>query len=328
MGGITAGTAIHPYHLPLMSRTALSIGNFDGVHIGHAALIRRARDLAGTDGRVVVISFDPHPATILRPERTPPRLTTFALRAEMLRALGADVVEKLEPTPGVLAMSAEEFVHDLVKRYAPTWIVEGPDFHFGKGRSGTLELLRSLGTASGYTLHIEPSVKIALHDQLIAPASSSLTRWLLANGRVADAALVLGRAHRLEGVVVKGDQRGRTIGFPTANLDSEVMPPSDGVYAATATLPDGRRFPAALNIGTRPTFHGVDRRIEAHMLGATEMPAYGWRLSLDIAAFVRDQVRFDSVQRLTEQLRRDCDRAAEMLASPLTLCTTEPLAWR
>ncbi|MBL8761383.1 MAG: riboflavin biosynthesis protein RibF [Phycisphaerae bacterium] len=311
-----------------MPATAITIGNFDGVHIGHAALVRRARELAGPEGRVVVISFDPHPATILRAERTPPRLTTFARREGLLRAAGADVVEKLEPTPEILAMTAEEFVRDLVKRYAPAWIVEGPDFRFGKGRSGTLELLRSLGAASGYTLHVEPSVTLGLHDHLIAPASSSLTRWLLANARVADAALVLGRPHRLEGVVVKGDQRGRTIGFPTANLDSEVMPPADGVYAAVATLPDGRPFPAALNIGTRPTFRGVDRRVEAHLLGATEMPEYGWRLSLDIAAFVRDQVRFDSVQRLADQLRCDCDRAAVMLASHLTLCATEPLVCR
>lgn len=311
-----------------MPRTVLSIGNFDGVHIGHAALLHRARELAGVDGRVVAISFDPHPATILRPERTPPRLTTFARREELLRGLGADVVEKLEPTPAILAMSAEEFIRGLVARHEPAWIIEGPDFHFGKGRSGTLDLLRSLGAANGYSLHVEPSVKLGLHDQLIAPASSSLTRWLLANGRVADAALVLGRPHRLEGVVVRGDQRGRTIGFPTANLDSEVMPPADGVYAAIATLPDGRTHPAALNIGTRPTFQGIDRRVEAHLIGAAGLPEYGWRLSLDVVAFVRDQVRFDSIQRLTEQLRRDCDRAAEMLASATTFSTTEPLACR
>lgn len=311
-----------------MPRTVLSIGNFDGVHIGHAALLRRARELAGADGRVVAISFDPHPATILRPERTPPRLTTFARREELLGGSGADVVEKLEPTPAILAMSAEEFIRGLVARHGPSWIIEGPDFHFGKGRSGTLDLLRSLGAANGYSLHVEPAVTLGLHDQLIAPASSSLTRWLLANSRVADAGLVLGRPHRLEGVVVRGDQRGRTIGFPTANLDSEVMPPADGVYAAIATLPDGRGFPAALNIGTRPTFQGIDRRVEAHLIGATGLPDYGWRLSLDIVAFVRDQVRFDSIQRLTEQLRRDCDRAAEMLASASTFSTTEPLACR
>ncbi|MFO0836669.1 MAG: bifunctional riboflavin kinase/FMN adenylyltransferase [Phycisphaerales bacterium] len=311
-----------------MPRTVLSIGNFDGVHIGHAALVRRARELAGADGRVVAISFDPHPATILRPERTPPRLTTFARREELLRGSGADIVEKLEPTPAILAMSAEEFIRDLVARHGPSWIIEGPDFHFGKGRSGTLDLLRSLGAANGYSLHVEPSVKLGLHDQLIAPASSSLTRWLLANARVADAGLVLGRPHRLEGVVVRGDQRGRTIGFPTANLESEVMPPADGVYAAIATLPDGRAFPAALNIGTRPTFQGIDRRVEAHLIGATDLPEYDWRLSIDIVAFVRDQVRFDSIRRLTEQLRRDCDRAAEMLASASTFSTTEPLACR
>lgn len=311
-----------------MPRTVLSIGNFDGVHIGHAALLHRARELAGADGRVVAISFDPHPATILRPERTPPRLTTFARREELLRGLGADVVEKLEPTPALLAMSAEEFIRGLVARHEPAWIIEGPDFHFGKGRSGTLDLLRSLGAANGYSLRVEPAVTLGLHDQLIAPASSSLTRWLLANARVADAGLVLGRPHRLEGVVVRGDQRGRTIGFPTANLDSEVMPPADGVYAAIATLPDGRTHPAALNIGTRPTFQGIDRRVEAHLIGAAGLPEYGWRLSLDVVAFVRDQVRFDSIQRLTEQLRRDCDRAAEMLASASTFSTTEPLACR
>lgn len=311
-----------------MPCTVLTIGNFDGVHIGHTALVRRSRELAGPNGRVVVLSFDPHPATILRPERTPPRLTTFARRQALLGSAGADFVERLEPTPAVLSMSAEEFVRGLVSRHAPSWIVEGPDFHFGKGRSGTLALLRAMGETNSFSLHVEPSVTLGLSDQLMAPASSSLARWLLANGRVVDAGLLLGRPHRLEGLVVKGDQRGRTIGFPTANLESETMPPADGVYAAIATLPDGRTLPAALNIGTRPTFQGVDRRVEAHVIGAAGLPGYGWRLSLDVVAFLRDQVRFDSVRRLTEQLTRDCERACQMLGSPTSFRTTEPLSCR
>lgn len=295
--------------------TIITIGNFDGVHAGHAALVRRARDIAGRDGRVIAIAFDPHPAALLRPERTPPRLTTFARRVQLLRAAGVDDVVRLEPTHQLLALTADEFIRDLVERLAPSCIVEGPDFHFGKGRTGTLDVLRALGERHGFSLHVEPAVSLALNDHTIAPASSSLARWLIAHGRLIDVTRVLGRPHRLEGIVVRGDQRGRTIGFPTANLDCDVMPPGDGVYAGLATLPDGRVFTTALNVGARPTFNGVEHRVEAHLVGATDLPEYGWRLSLDLVAFLRDQVRFDRVERLIEQLHRDAARAATLVSS-------------
>lgn len=304
-------------------KASITIGNFDGVHLGHAALVRRARHLVGPEGRVVVMAFDPHPISRLRPAATPARLTHFDDRVRLLRALGADEVIRLDPTEALLGEEPEEFIRNVVSEYRPAWFVEGDDFHFGKGRAGTPRTLGVLGEAWGFALDTVPAVEVALGDQQIARASSSLIRWLLGHGRVRDAAIVLGRVYSVRGTVLKGDQRGRTIGFPTANISTECMIPGDGVYAARATLPNGRDVPAAVNIGTRPTFAGAERRVEAHLIGVTpDGPEYGWECGLAFVSRLRDQVRFDSVDRLRAQLGRDVARTRAVLAGNLPCTVT------
>lgn len=294
----------------------MTIGNFDGVHRGHAALIHRARALAEPLGaRVVAVTFDPHPAAILRPGSAPQPLMDFDRRSELLRSLGVDDVVRLQATPELLARSPAEFVADLVKQLHPAAFVEGPDFRFGNGRRGTLDTLRSLGAVHGFTVEVVGPIEVVLADLTIVRASSSLARWLLAHGRVADAAAVLGRWHEIRATVERGDQRGRTIGFPTANLRTDSPLPGDGVYAAWATLPGGIRRPAALSVGVKPTFSGRARVAEAHLLNHDHagLPEYGWPISIELVAWVRDQVRFGSSAELVAQLARDCHRVRLLL---------------
>lgn len=296
--------------------TAVTIGNFDGVHVGHAALVRRCRALAG-NGPVHVLSFDPHPMTRLRPEAAPARLSTFEQREAWLRALGADFVHRLTPDESLLNKSAREFVAWLVDQYHPQFIVEGDDFHFGKGRAGNNQVLRSLGPEFAFDVDVVPPVEVALGDDLIVRASSSILRWLITQGRVADAARVLARPYEVAGTVTQGDQRGRAIGFPTANLRTECLLPADGVYAAYGILGNGRRLAAAVNIGTRPTFDGQSRRLEAHLLDVRPHDAldgYNWPLRIQLIAWVREDLRFDDVDSLVQQIHRDCDRVRDLLA--------------
>ncbi|HYE61234.1 MAG TPA: bifunctional riboflavin kinase/FMN adenylyltransferase [Phycisphaerales bacterium] len=295
--------------------TAVTIGNFDGVHLGHAALVRRCRELAG-GGPVRVLSFDPHPMTLLRPQSAPARLSGFEQREAWLRGLGADEVVRLTPDESLLNKSAREFVVWLVERYRPRFVVEGDDFHFGKGRLGNNDTLRALGGELGFEVDVVPPVEVALGDDLIVRASSSIVRWLITQGRVADAGRVLGRAYEVAGVVRQGDQRGRTIGYPTANLSTEQLLPADGVYAAYAVLPNARRYACAVNVGTRPTFEGVERRLEAYVLEApaSGLEGYNWRLRVQLVAWVREDLKFDDVPSLVRQIERDCARVRDLLA--------------
>lgn len=309
---------------------ALTIGSFDGVHCGHAALLAAARQEVdgGGRGRVIALVFDPHPLTALRPEAAPPRLTTFDQRRRLLLAQGADEVVRLEPSEQTLAQSPEAFVEWLASTFRPAAIVEGKDFRFGRQRAGDVRVLAELGQRHGVRVRVLDPIEVVLDDHSLAPASSTLCRWLLKNGRVADAARVLGRTHVVEGEVVRGDRRGRTIGFPTANIATEVLTPADGVYAAWAELPDGSRRPAAVNVGARPTFAGAARTLEAHLISieASEqtvawaplpgLPEYGWPIRLHFSAFLRDSVAFAGIQALMGQLRRDCARALELLGRP------------
>jgi riboflavin kinase/FMN adenylyltransferase len=302
---------------PPTAATAVTIGNFDGVHLGHAALVQRCRGLVGPGGRVCVLAFDPHPMTKLRPEAAPARLSTFEQREAWLRGLGADEVVRLTPDEALLGKTAREFVEWLVARYAPAFVVEGDDFHFGKARGGSTRTLQELGPSMGFRTEVVGPVEVALGDDLIVRASSSIVRWLLSQGRVRDAAAVLGRPYELAGVVVKGDQRGRTIGYPTANLSTECMLPAEGVYAGEAVLPDGRRLMAAVNVGVRPTFSGEGRRLEAYFLDAgspESLPKYDWPLKVSLVSWLRDDLRFDDVNSLVRQIDRDCIRTREALS--------------
>lgn len=317
-----------------MPGTVVTIGNFDGVHRGHATLIARARDLAGPAGRVVVLSFDPHPSAVLRPGTEPDRLTTFAHRAELLRGAGADEVRRLEPDRALLSMTPDEFLGHVCRAFQPTALVEGADFHFGRGRTGNVRSLADIGARLGFAVEVVPPVRVALLDHAEVIASSSILRWLLRHGRVADAAIVLGRPYALTGPIVAGDRRGREIGFPTANLaPPEQTPPGPGVYACTAELPGSRELPAAVHVGDRPTVGDADYRIEAHILGlptAANAPGRrngewspieglsetGWRCTLRFHSRLRDPIRFASVEALKAQVARDCRRTLELAESP------------
>lgn len=324
--------------------TAIVIGSLDGVHRGHAALLAGARGVVGPMGRVAAMVFDPHPLTALNPALAPARLTTWPQRERLLREAGADEVVRLEPTAALLGQSPLHFVHGVVERFRPIAFVEGPDFHFGKARAGNNRLLGLLGQDLGFATIVIDSVEAALTDHSIVRCSSSMVRWLVQRGRMNDAAIVLGRPYELEGTVVQGDRRGRTIGFPTANLRTDQLLPADGVYAACAVLPDGTCAPAALNVGERPTFDGIERRVEAHLLLGRRagdwsplpgLPEYGWPLRLQVVAFLRDQHRFESVTALTLQVARDCERARLLVADahmcgdarPLD-CTTHSISRR
>lgn len=293
------------------------------MHIGHAALVERARELVGPGGRVAVLTFDPHPASVLRPGDPVPRLTTFEQRERLLRGCGADAVVRLEPTRELLALDPGAFARRVAEQHAPSVIVEGPDFRFGHDRGGDVEALRTLGRGLGFEVEVVDPVAQALRDQSAVRVSSSIVRWVLAHGRVRDAALLLGRPYELAGSVVRGDRRGRGLGFPTANVVSACASPGDGVYAGIARLPDGRAWGAAINVGERPTFDGPAHRVEAHLLDVEAppgpagdgpwapipgLPEYGWACSLEFIGWVRDQVRFDSPEALRAQIGRDLER--------------------
>lgn len=298
----------------------VTIGNFDGVHVGHGRLLSVARDVAGDSGRVTAVVFDAHPRTVLRPDEPAPAvLTTFEQRRELILANGADEVVRLSPTNELLSMAPEAFVARMAAQHAPTWLVEGHDFRFGKGRKGDEHVLRRLGEAHGFGVTVVDEQMVSLSDQHEVRASSTLTRWLIERGRVADAARVLGRPYRMSGVVERGDRRGRTIGFPTANLRTPNALPADGVYAARATLGDGRTFDVALHVGERPVFDDTRRTVEAYVLDwegplAEGGEEYGWGLHLDVIAYLRDQMRFSGVDGLVEQIHRDVARSREALA--------------
>lgn len=336
----------------------VTIGTFDGVHAGHRALLAtaRARALAlttsGRPTRVVALAFDPHPMTRLKPDAAPARLSTFAQREGWLRDAGADEVFALEPTDALLSLSPEAFIVRVLEQHAAVAFVEGPDFHFGAQRAGNVRALAALGAGLGFDLDVVEPVDVTLDNQHIVRASSTLVRWLVRNGRVADAAAVLGRSYEVDGVVTQGDRLGRTIGFPTINIETSCMTPGDGVYAGVARVPaahlaeqgTGRapEYLAAINVGARPTVRGVSRRIEAHLLAPSPasrvptagpalagLPEYGWPVRLGFHSFIRDQVRFESVQHLVAQLARDVQRVRSRhttLAHTLELGTARDIA--
>jgi len=325
--------------------SVLTIGTFDGVHLGHQALVERAAAIAanvpaspGTRPSVIVLAFDPNPIEVLAPGNAPARLTTWAQRERHLLTAGADEVVKLEPTRELLAMPAAMFVERLAREYRPAAIVEGADFRFGAKRAGDVALMRDLGKSRGFEVDVVDQVEVPLTDHTIAPARSTVLRWLIERGRVGDAACLLGRPYAMAGTVVSGDRRGRTIGFPTANLDSPCLAPADGVYAGRATLPDGRVLAAAISVGTKPTFGTHARAIEAYLMddaagavaggrtgewGRIEgLPEYAWELELEFLAFVRDQAKFESLDALLAQMTRDCLRCREIArAAKQVTCT-------
>lgn len=296
----------------------ITIGNFDGVHRGHQAIVALASGLAGERGTVTAVTFEPLPAAVLRPSAAPPRLTLAARRQRLLEQAGCTRVMALDPAAGVLEQEPEEFIRQLRAAVPFDAVVEGSDFRFGRRRAGTVDTLRSLGQQQGFRTVVAPEFETSLSDgHLVAPRSTTV-RWLLELGRVADAARLLGRPHAVEGAVVRGDQRGRTIGFPTANVDCGALAlPADGVYAGVAHTPLGM-FAAAISVGTKPTFAAAPRTCEAFLLDfAGSVGEYGWPIRLEFHRWLREQFRFASVPALVEQMHRDIAQcAAPQLVSP------------
>lgn len=286
--------------------SVVSIGNFDGVHRGHQQLLRRVIELKRSNAApaAVVITFEPHPLTILRPAHAPPRLTSPARKRELLSAAGVDAMAVLAPSKELLNLTAEEFWQILRDVVRPTHLVEGNSFTFGKGRGGTIQRLREWSSAAGIQLHVVDPVTVPLLNMLEAPVSSSTIRWLLERGRVRDAAICLGRPHELEGLVVPGAQRGRELGTPTANLKCESqLVPADGVYAGRCII-DGRPWPAAVSIGTNPTFGENPRTVEAHFIGFSG-DLYGRTLRLEILDWQREQRTFAGMEALKQWIAHD-----------------------
>jgi riboflavin kinase/FMN adenylyltransferase len=294
-------------------RSVVTIGVFDGVHRGHQRVVRRAAEAAVQLALpVVVITFDPHPDEVVRPGSHPPFLCTARRRAELLAGLGVDAVCLLPFTREFSRLSPDEFVRTvLVDRLHAARVVVGEDFRFGHRATGDVALLAQLGekydfAAEGVPLLADDGVRI----------SSSEIRERLAAGDVAGATRDLGRPHRVEGVVVRGQQRGRSLGFPTANL--ETLPhtaiPADGIYAGWLSSLDTsgteqERWPAAISVGTNPTFGGQERTVEAYALDRDDVDLYGTHVAVDFAARLRGMVKFDSVADLVGQMHRDVDAA-------------------
>jgi riboflavin kinase/FMN adenylyltransferase len=292
----------------------VAIGNFDGVHRGHAFIFEQTRRLAqGLGGEAVVLTFDPHPAKILAPSFAPPLIATPARKLELLAAAGLDVAV-LEPFDRAFASkSAEEFVGGvLAGALGARHVVVGYDFTFGQKRSGNVQLLADLGPRHGFGVTVVAPVTV---DGIVC--SSTKVREFVLEGRVDGAALLLGRDPEVEGEVVHGDGRGRTIGVPTANVKSETeLVPKTGVYAGSCErLRDGRRWVAAINVGTNPTFvAGQAIRVEAHLLDCDE-DLYGERLRVGFARRLRDEERFASRDALVAQIAKDVEETRAVMTA-------------
>jgi riboflavin kinase/FMN adenylyltransferase len=292
--------------------TSVVIGNFDGVHLGHRHVLARAREVADERGlTLVAVTFDPHPMAVLRPEHAPTGLTSLESRAELLAAAGADAVLAVPFDRNVASWTPQEFVERvLVTTLHAAAVVVGANFRFGHRAAGDVATLREEGETHGFTAEGIPL------DGGPQVWSSTYVRTCLAAGDVAGAAEALGRPYAVRGVVVKGDQRGRELGFPTANVPtSELAAPADGVYAGwLRRLDTGERYPAAISVGTNPTFDGVrERRVESYVLDRTDLELYGVEVEVSFVERLRGMVAFESVEKLIVQMDDDVDRARELL---------------
>lgn len=299
------------------NESVVTIGKFDGVHRGHQRIVgRAARIAAERQLPVVAITFDPLPDEVTRPGSHPPLLCSARRRGELLAGLGVDAVWVLPFTLEFSRLDPDEFVRIvLVERIHAAAVVVGEEFRFGHKAVGDVPLLAKLGEKYDFTIEGMP-----LLGADGATVSSTLIRQMLSAGEVAAAAKALGRPHRVEGIVVRGHQRGRALGFPTANLESppHTAIPADGVYAGWLASLDGNgrdleRWPAAISIGTNPTFGEGEQTVEAYALDRDDLDLYGVHAAIDFGARLRGTLRFDSVDALVAQMREDVDRARAII---------------
>ncbi len=302
-------------HIPALSPPViLTIGNFDGLHRGHKRVLRkvitRAREEGGTSA---VVTFEPHPLKVLHPERAPQLIQTQSQKRDILAHLGIEILLEVPFTPEFSVMSAESFARLLAARLQPKEIYIGEDFRFGRGREGNIELLRALQGELGFIAESFPKLQAGGGD-----VSSSRIRKLLMEGRMEEAVHLLGRPYVVEGVVQRGDGRGRTLGFPTANLAIEnELVPAHGVYAVAVDLGEPALLPGVANLGTRPTFDKSEVAVEVHCLEGGR-DCYGHRIRCLFFKFLRPEVRFGSVAELKAQIALDVQASREFFSeSPL-----------
>ena len=292
-------------------RGAVTIGNFDGVHRGHAHIIQRLRaQAAAVGGPAIVFTFDPHPVRLLRPQEAPPPLTWTDRKAELLAELGIDLMIAYPTDEALLRLTAREFYDQLLRgRLDARALVEGPNFFFGRDRGGTIELLGKFCREDGLSLEVVQPVLES--DSLV---SSSRIRQLLMAGDVDAACRLLTQPYRIRGLVTHGAGRGARIGFPTANLAGiDTLLPGPGVYAARARLTSGTH-PAAVNIGPNPTFGESALKVEVHVIDIDQQ-LYGQPLEVDFLSRLRGVQTFASLEALQTQLRADVARAAKIAGS-------------
>jgi len=302
---------------PELGPSVVTIGVFDGVHRGHQSVLAVATERSHRDGAaelpVVAVTFDPHPVAVLAPSRTPALLTGIDRRAVLLAGAGARHVLALPFDRNMADWSPEEFVQRvLVDALHAEAVVVGENFRFGHRAAGDVDTLARLGVEHGFSVHA-----VAL-DGVDHVWSSTLIRRHLADGDVESAADVLGRLFTVEGLVVRGDQRGRQLGYPTANVPTAAgnAVPADGVYAGWLRRldhPDAQPLPAAISVGTNPTFDGIEHRVESYVLDRDDLELYDVPVEVSFARRLRGQVRFDSVDALVEQMDADCDAARRLL---------------
>ena len=292
-----------------MSETnVVVIGVFDGVHKGHQVLLNRAKEIA--EGRsIIALTFDPHPTTVFAPHKAPTMLTTLSDRVELLKIHNADQVAVMKFNEKFAAMSPEDFVETvLVNQLHASTVIVGENFTYGHKAAGTVASLIESGLAHNFSVDVQA---LKADTEVI---SSSRIRKLVIEGKVEEARTLLSRPHRLDGVVVHGEKRGREIGYPTANLgalDGQTIP-ADGVYAGWLTV--GINFwPAAISIGTNPTFEGVrGRQVEAYALDQEGLELYDKNASIEFGWFLRPTLKFDGLEELLVQMKLDCDKAREL----------------
>jgi riboflavin kinase/FMN adenylyltransferase len=279
--------------------------------VGHQKILAVARELAGSDRPVVAMTFEPPPDLVLRPTDSPQRLSPPPHKQRLILEAGADWVVTITSDAALLGLTADEFIAQVLQdRLGPRHLVEGDNFFFGRGRAGDVEVLRQAGQRLGFEVHVVEPVTMSLGGRA-ERVSSTLIRRLLADGEVADAARCLSRPYTIVGAVVRGAGVGRTLDFPTANLDpGPQVVPAAGVYAGRARVAGGTS-PAAVSIGTKPTFGGAPRTIEAFLLDATG-DFYGQELSLEFLTRLRGQRRFDGVGALRAQIAKDVLRVREL----------------
>lgn len=297
-------------------RSVITIGTYDGVHLGHRTVINQVRRHSEQlVARSVVVTFDPHPASVVRPESAPRLLTDLGQKLELLATTGVDSTVVVRFDAERASESAEDFVVNvLVRKLGIRAVVVGEDFHFGRQREGCVDLLRALGTQHDF--EVFPIELVERPDGVDEPVSSTAIRRALAGGSVEVAARLLGRPFEVRGPVVQGDQRGRTIGFPTANVEvsQQICLPADGVYAGWYIRPNGDRHPCAMNLGRRPTFyeHADVSLLEAHLLDFSG-ELYGEQARVQFTDFLRGERKFSGIDAIRAQLQHDIDHARSTL---------------